>query len=715
MTMSKPKLPHRLDPLLAPQSIALIGASTRPNTPGNAMVRMPKLAGYRGRLYPINPGYASVEDLPCFPSLASLPETVDHVVLGVSNARLESALDEAIAHGARAVTVFASGLIEEDKSPSLAERLAARARTAGVALCGGNGMGFYNLSELLRVVAFSSPLDMQAGPITFIAQSGSAFGALSHNDRRLKFNLSVSSGGEWVTTAADYLDWTLEQESTRVVGLFLEAVRDPPLFVAGLEKAARRGIPVVVLKVGRTPESAAMALSHTGALAGSDAAYEALFDRHGVIRVESEDELAATLLLLSHPKRPAAGGLAAMHDSGGEREMMVDINARVGVPFAHLAEHTTRALARHLDPGLAPINPLDAWGTGRDTEKEFARLMGILVEDPDAALGVLFADIRDGYYLSEQYTDAMIAIAARSQKPIAIATNYSLVRHERIALRATEAGVPVLDGTEHALRAIRHVLAYRDFLQRSPASGRSVVGSEVTARWRARLSDGMLLEQDALDLLQDYGIPTVPRQSTSDRSTAVAAAQSLGFPVVLKTAEPGIGHKTEAGGVHLELRDEAAVEAAYDDLAGRLGPRVLVQQMAHKEVEVGLGAVNDKDFGPYVMVAAGGVLIELLDDRAVTMAPVTQEHARMLVGRLRLMRLLKGLRGRPPGDVNALADALSRLSHLAFDLRDYIAELDINPLIITEAGCVAVDALAVRTANSPTQTETRDGSQPERR
>ena len=185
--------------------------------------------------------------------------------------------------------------------------------------------------------------------------------------------------------------------------------------------------------------------------------------------------------------------------------------------------------------------------------------------------------------------------------------------------------------------------------------------------------------------------------------------------MVLKTAEPGIGHKTEAGGVHLELRDEAAVEAAYDDLAGRLGPRVLVQQMAHKGVEVGLGAVNDKDFGPYVMVAAGGVLIELLDDRAVTLAPVTQEHARMLVGRLRLMRLLKGLRGRPPGDVNALADALSRLSHLAFDLRDYIAELDINPLIITEAGCVAVDALAVRTANSPTRTETRDGSQPERR
>ena len=256
---------------------------------------------------------------------------------------------------------------------SLPRRIGARVRAAGVALCGGNGMGFYNLDRKLRVVAFSSALDMRSGPITFIAQSGSAFGALSHNDRRLGFNLAVSSGGEWATSAADYLDWALEQPTTATIGLFLEAVRDPAAFVGGLVKAAAKGIPIVVLKVGRTPESAAMALSHTGALAGSDAAFEALFDHYGVIRVDDEDEFAATLLLLSHPRKPARGGLAAMHDSGGEREMMVDINAQIGVPFAQISAQTRARLAARLDPGLPPVNPLDAWGTGADTQAQPSR------------------------------------------------------------------------------------------------------------------------------------------------------------------------------------------------------------------------------------------------------------------------------------------------------------------------------------------------------
>jgi acyl-CoA synthetase (NDP forming) len=182
----------------------------------------------------------------------------------------------------------------------------------------------------------------------------------------------VSSGGEWATTAADYLDWALEQSTTRAVGLFLETVRDPAAFVAGLGKAASKRIPIVVLKIGRTAESAAMALSHTGAVAGSDAAYEALFDRYGVIRVDDEDELAATLLLLSHSRQPSRGGLAAMHDSGGERELMVDINARIGVPFARISPQTSARLAARLDAGLAPVNPLDAWGTGADCEPAFA-------------------------------------------------------------------------------------------------------------------------------------------------------------------------------------------------------------------------------------------------------------------------------------------------------------------------------------------------------
>jgi acyl-CoA synthetase (NDP forming) len=689
---------HRLDPLLAPQSVALMGASRRPDSPGNAMVRMPRLAGYAGRLYPINPNYDTVDEIKCYPSLAALPERVDHVVLGVANAKLEAALDEAIAHGARAVTIFASGILEGETHGELVARIQARARGAGIALCGGNGMGYYNLDRNLRIVAFESALDMRRGPITLIAQSGSAFGALSHNDRRLGFNLSVSSGGEWVTTAADYLDWALEQETTGIVGMFLETVRDPAGFVAGLEKAAARRIPIVVLKVGRTPESAAMALSHTGALTGSDAAYEALFDKYGVIRVEDEDEFAATLLLLSHPKRPAKGGLAAMHDSGGEREMMVDINAMIGVPFARISPATTQALQAQLDPGLAPINPLDAWGTGANVKENFANLMTTLLDDADTALGVMFNDIRDNYYLSEQFAAAMLAAASRSSKPLAIATNYALVRHEQIALRLTAAGLPVIDGTREALKAVKHALAYRDFQAAVVDDEPSPVSAETRDKWLRRLAAGPLSEQDGLDLLDAYGIRTPQRRAAADRAAALRAAEEIGFPVVLKTAQPGIAHKSDAGGVKLDLRDSVAVAAAYDDLARRLGPAVLVQAMAGKGVEAALGAINDAEFGPYVMVAAGGILIELLDDRSVALAPIGRAKAGAMIERLKLRKLLSGLRGRPPSDIAALADALRRLSHLAFDLRDGLREIDINPIIVGPSGAVAVDALVVSNA-----------------
>jgi acetate---CoA ligase (ADP-forming) len=690
------RAPHRLDPLLAPRSLALVGASTRADSPGNSMVKMPLLAGYEGRLYPVNPRYDAIEGVPCFPSLAALPDAVDHVVLGVANAKLESAFEDAIANGAKAVTIFASGLLDDDDRGELPRRIGARARAAGVALCGGNAMGFYNLDRKLRVVAFASTLDMRSGPIAFIAQSGSAFGALSHNDRRLGFNLAVSSGGEWATSAADYLDYALEQPTTAAVGLFLETARDPAAFVAGLVKAAAKGIPIVVLKVGRTPESAAMALSHTGAIAGSDAAYDALFDRYGVIRVDDEDELAATLLLLSHPRKPARGGLAAMHDSGGERELMVDVNARIGVPFARISAETTARLAARLDPGLPPVNPLDAWGTGANCEASFAELMSALVADRDTALAVLFADIRDGYYLSDQYAAAMLAASARTDKPIAIAVNYSLVRHERIALALTQAGVPVLDGTACALRAVKHALAWRDFRSRHDEAGESPASPQTRGVWRARLANGDLDESDALDLLDAYGIATPARRRIATRDDAVRAAEAIGCPVALKTAAAGIAHKSDMGGVRLDLRDAPAVAAAYDDISDRLGPHVLVQAMVAKGVEAALGAVNDSDFGPYAVVATGGVFIELIAERAVSLAPVSRAKAAELIARLRLRRLLAGLRGAPPADAAALADALWRLSHLAFDLRACVAEIDVNPLIVGTDGAVAVDALVVR-------------------
>lgn len=291
----------------------------------------------------------------------------------------------------------------------------------------------------------------------------------------------------------------------------------------------------------------------------------------------------------------------------------------------------------------------------------------------------------------------MIAAAARSAKPIAIAVNYSLVRHEKIALETTLAGVPVLDGTREALLAVRHALRWRDFQKAGIPAPPPIVAGAVHAKWHDRLRGTAELGEDgALDLLADYGIAMPMRRLAATRDDAIAAAQAVGFPVALKTAAPGIAHKTEAGGVRLGLADPASFAAAYDDVSRRLGREVLVERMVGPGTEIALGAVNDPQFGPYVMVAAGGVLIELLADRAFALAPIDTATARALIERLKVGRLLAGLRGAPPADVGALAECLARLSVIAAEHRDTIAEIDVNPVIAGPQGCVAVDALVVR-------------------
>jgi len=508
---------HPLDPLLAPRSIAFLGASQRPNTPGNDMVREALAGGFSGALYPINPRYSDVEELSCFASIDDLPETVDHVVLCVASAKIEDALAKVIDHGARAATIFASCHLEQDREPPLSKRIAAMAREAGVAICGGNCMGFVNNEIDLRVAAYPCRTDAKVGPITWIAQSGSVYGALAFNDPRLKFNLCVSSGGEFVTRSSDYLEWALQRESTGVVGLFIESIRDPEGFESALAEAARREIPVVVLKAGRTPDAAAMARTHTGALAGDDAAYRALFDRYGVVRVDTLDELAATLLLFSHPARPGAGGLASIHDSGGECELLIDLASDLGVPLARINDETKHTLSKHLDPGLEPVNPLDAWGTGHKAVDIFENCLEALMADPDSAAAVVASDIRDGHYHHRNLAQVARTAAEKAAMPLAFVTNYSLVDHREIALELTELGVPVLDGTREALQAFRHMFDYRDFLTRPKSTPPPPPPAEVTNRWRERLSDPRPLDEvESLSLLADYGIPGA--RATQERS-----------------------------------------------------------------------------------------------------------------------------------------------------------------------------------------------------
>jgi acyl-CoA synthetase (NDP forming) len=681
---------------MSPRTVAFVGASLRADTPGNDMLRMVRQAGFKGAVYAINPKYDNVEGFRCYPNLTALPERVDHAVLSVANAGLEKALDEAIAHGARAATIFASLYLENDSDPPLVQRIAAKAKAAGMAVCGGNCMGFYNDEAGFWAAGFPADRRPLPGHIAFISHSGSIFGALAHNDPRFRFNICVSPGQELATTVADYMDYALELESTRVIGLFIEAVRDPKGFVAALEKAVRRGVPVVALKVGRTAESARMALGHSGALTGDDAAYDALFRRYGVARVDTVDELATTLLLFAQGRTCGPGGMGAILDSGGECEMITDLAAAMNVPFAKINEATKAKLAARLDYGLEARNPLDAWGTGRDFAGVFRDCIKALHDDPGTAVMVHFADIRTGYYIHDGYLEAHTALAGQTGKPLAVATNYTQLRHDDIVAKFAAIGVPVLDGTTAALMAVRHMLEHRDFLARSaPPPPPTPAG--IRARWLKRLSEARALDEaESLALFADYGIPAVKFQIAASATEAAQAAKTLGYPVALKSAQPGLLHKTDADGVRLNIASESALRAAYRDLASRLGPRVLVSAMAEKGVEIMLGASVDPQFGPVVVIGAGGILVEMLASVTHELAPFDAVAARRALERLSpLGKILAGGRGRKPSDIEALAALIAGFSSMAADLADVVAEIDANPIIAGQAGAVAVDAVVV--------------------
>ena len=330
---------HRLDPLLRPRSVAVVGASARVDSLGDWALRNLGLGGFKGRLYPVNPNYDNLQGHRCFPSLADLPETPDCVIFAVGDHRLESSLDEAIAAGVPAAVIQSTLYLDNDEEPALRERVRRKIRDAGMLVCGANGMGFYNVRDHVWTCGFDSTSHTAPGNVALISHSGSGMSGIIDCDERLRINVAVSTGNELSVTMDEYLDFVLELPETRAVGLFIETARNPEGFHAALAKAARRSIPIVALKVGRTQRSAELAVSHSGAMAGVDATYEALFDRYGVQRARDQDEFATMLIMFAEMFPVAAGGLVTLHDSGGERQLLVDLADEIGVPLTLARMH----------------------------------------------------------------------------------------------------------------------------------------------------------------------------------------------------------------------------------------------------------------------------------------------------------------------------------------------------------------------------------------
>jgi acyl-CoA synthetase (NDP forming) len=516
-------------------------------------------------------------------------------------------------------------------------------------------------------------------------------------DERIGFNLVVSTGQELAVAMDDYLDFALDLPTTRVVGLFMETARNPQGLVRALEKARARRIPVVALKVGRTELSAKLAVSHSGAIAGEDASYQALFERYGVQRVADMDQLATALIMFAQPHPTGAGGLVSLHDSGGERQLLIDLAHDAGVPLARLSVATTARLTSLLDPGLPAVNPLDAWSTGGpDYHLGMQQCFAALLADPDAALGAVVHDRITGGAIQDAYIDYLRIGHEASGKPAFLVANRQGTGADPLVVAATRAGFPVLDGMASFLRGVKCLLEFRDFGART-ADPVPRVAEAALAATRKRLAAGARFDEHAaLELLRDFGLPATPSRIVSSAAEAVAAARELGLPAVIKTAAFGIEHKTEHDGVRLSLADGAAVATAWQDLANRIGPRALVAPMvATPGVEMLLGMFRDEQFGPVVVVGFGGVHVEALADVAYALPPFGAAEARRLLDRLRLRPLLDpGRRGRPPA-IDEFCALAARFSAVVAGLGETVHEIDLNPVIVHADGCTIVDALIV--------------------
>jgi acyl-CoA synthetase (NDP forming) len=689
---------HRLDPLLRPRSIAVVGASARAGSPGNEVLVNLRKSGYAGPIYAVNPYRATIEDIPCFGSLADLPELPQHVIFAVNDARLEDCLDEAIALGVEAASIFSAMTIPADSAPGLAARVRNKAQAAGLLLHGGNSMGFFNFGDSVWVSGFDTRDHEHVGHVVLLSQSGAGMSGILDSEERLDFLFAASTGQELCLGVEDYLDYVLDLPETRVVGLFLETSRQPGQLVAALEKARQRQIPIVALKVGRTELAASLAVSHSGALAGNDAVFDAVFRRHGVLRVDDMAQIVATLILFAQPYSLPPGGLATMHDSGGERQLAIDLADEIGLDYPALSPGTSAQLEDILDRGLPAVNPLDAWGDGgADASRYMEACFTALMSDPGVALGAVVHDRAPGGGIYTSYLQYLRGAHSATGKPVCLVANCAGSGSDPQVIAATREGFPVLDGLREFQVAARNVLAYRDFLARQTDVAPPPTAPAMVKRWRDKLRNVESLDEVAAgELLRDFGIPIVTGTVFEGPDIPQEVTSAVRFPVVLKTAQPDIAHKSDVGGVVLNLGDTEALASACTEMAARLGSRLMVAPMISGEgVEMILGLARDSQFGPTVILGFGGVYAELMRDTLVLLPPFSAAEARRALDQLKMRALFGAVRGRDALALDRFCEMASRLSVLAVELEGSVVEMDINPVRLMVDDCIGLDALVV--------------------
>lgn len=690
----------RLDSFFSPRSIAVVGASATAGKIGAIPVTYQIDYGYAGELYPINPAREEIQGKPAFPTLAAVGKPVDLAIFAIPAALVDASLDDAIAAGVKNIVMFSAGFAETgDEGRQAQERIVARARAAGIRMIGPNCLGFMNISQ--NIYATFSPVlftgRAKPGSIGIVSQSG-AFGAYAYamaRERGLGLSTWVTTGNEADIQVADCIAWMAKDPQTRVIMAYMEGCQDGDRLKEALALARDAGKPVVVVKVGRTELGAAAAASHTASLAGNDAVFDALFKQYGAWRARTIDDFFNIAYALSVTGVPVRGGLGLLTVSGGVGVLMADDAADCGLDVAPMPEAAQQWLLRKV-PFAAPRNPVDVTGQVTSSPE--------LIEDTARLM------LRDGGYGSLVIFLAAAGLTERMQelqkqigrkltaefpgRAIVFCTLFS--REHQRAL--DECGCASFHEPSSAIRVLAALEFFRlqDELRRMPPPMQM-------RRPGVSLGAGALNEADSLALLREHGVPGMPVRAATSRDDAAEAASALGFPVVMKVLSADIIHKSDVGGVMLNLADQQAVRAAYDSMTTNISSAapdarvdgMLLAPMVRGGVECILGVHRDPAMGPVVMFGIGGVNVELLKDVSFRIAPVGMEQACAMVAEVKSSPLLHGYRGAPQADVQALAQAIVGLSDFAMAAGDTLESVDVNPFVVLPEGrgAMALDAV----------------------
>lgn len=700
---------HDLAALLEPRAIAVIGASAELTKLNGRPLKHLLDKGYPGRLYPVNPKYTTVAGLRCWPSVADLPERVDLAIVVLPARDVVEAVRELGRAGVPFAVVFSSGFGETGDEGRQRERdLLAAAAAGGVRICGPNCLGFVNAFE--RVTAtFSQYAEgpTPAGPVGFVTQSG-AFGtaiAALARQRGIGLGYFVNTGNEADVSFPEVMRHVIEDPRIRVGAGYVEGLRDGAGLVALAGRAMALGKPLVLTKVGRLGAGSRAAASHTGSLAGEDRVFDAVLRQHGVIRARNEEQMLDAVDVLASCALPAGSGLGIVTMSGGAGVLMADRAEELGLQVPVLAPRTRDALLAVIPDFASPQNPVDITAQFLARPALLTESVRIVLEDPQVHVGVVWLQ------LMHAAADRIVGLFAQIRDTVSKPFVVVWVAAPESGLRQLrELGIAVLRGAEPAVDAVAGLVAYAGARRRRDAERASSVAAPAAGptpqplRLRLPEARGAVDTATAVALLRDAGVPMLPVCRAADAQAAADAAQALGWPVVLKIESPDILHKTEVGGVRLDLRSAEAVRAAFGELVAaarehRPGARldgVIVQPMAPGGgVEMVVGLQDDPVFGPVVMVGLGGVFVEVLQDVAFRRCPVAPEEAHRMLDELRGVALLGPVRGRAAVDRAALAELIVAVSLFGLAATPRLAELDLNPVRVDAQGAVALDVVMV--------------------